>query len=389
MKQVYCLAFITALILWSCQSTDPDEDAKLTTNNTELPFTEAVTITFDDPRDDFKAGDIVYKVKPEGCGGKIYIYGQNPEFRWWNAAMIFDSSNPSGEDLDLGTPNEAYGGPGVSRDGPQESNQEALNNILIITEDFRRRDPDDSYVEGSFYEIDFSRYGDGVVTMESFLLVDVDEAHLGEGTNVYLYGKDEELLFTKKIAQGMDNEVRLIDLENTEGVEKMVLLLNNSGAIDNITFSCSRENDFECRDIFASGENAICFLDEEGQEFNDWGWTNRIKDGYEGTLELWMGAEGCDPGNGLLAGYLHVTYKDCILTAKFEMVEGFYLSETQIYAGRDKYPKDDAGAYTTDRQNYPHINEVLYATEGTFVLEGLNDDLYLIVSGEVCWDTKQ
>jgi hypothetical protein len=30
-----------------------------------------------------------------------------------NAAMIFDSSNPTGGDWDLGTPNEMFGGPAL------------------------------------------------------------------------------------------------------------------------------------------------------------------------------------------------------------------------------------------------------------------------------------
>ena len=30
-------------------------------------------------------------------------------------AMIFDSSNPTGDDDDLGTPNEDFGGPGVGK----------------------------------------------------------------------------------------------------------------------------------------------------------------------------------------------------------------------------------------------------------------------------------
>lgn len=49
-----------------------------------------------------------------------------------SAAVIFDSSNPSGGDIDLGTPNEAHNGPGKGEGGA--SNDKALGNLLIIAE---------------------------------------------------------------------------------------------------------------------------------------------------------------------------------------------------------------------------------------------------------------
>lgn len=389
MKQVYRLAFIILLAMWSCRSTDTNEDAWFSETEEMLPFTESVTITFDEPNHNFKAGDYVYKVKPDGCGGKVYLYAQNPRFPYKNAAMIFDSSNPTGEDWDLGTPNEGYGGPGRSEDGIQDSNQEALGNILIITEDFSRRDPDDSFIVGSYYEFNFTKYGDGYVTMESFLLIDVDEESLGEATVVNLYGKDDELLFTKPIPLGQDNEVRLIDLENTEGVERMVINLNNSGAIDNITFTCNRQDDFQCQRISAGGESALCFIDEQGISTDQWGWTNLIQDGYEGTLELWMGAAGCDISNGVLAGELFVSYKDCVLEIRFEMLEGFYLTEALFYAGEDKFPKDANGNYTIDPEAFSLIQDIQYATEGAITIDDLKGDIYLIAGGSVCRDVGQ
>jgi hypothetical protein len=46
--------------------------------------------------------------------------------------IAFDSSDPPDHDIDLGTPNEAYGGPGVGEGG--ESNTVALGNLLISAE---------------------------------------------------------------------------------------------------------------------------------------------------------------------------------------------------------------------------------------------------------------
>ena len=386
MKQVHLMAVVCCLLLVSCQNDELPENSDTFEEHGKEVFLKYETITFDDKKDDYKRGDIVYRVRPGGCDGSIRVYGHNPELYGWNVAMIFDSSNPTGEDPDLGTPNEGYGGPGVSTDGIQESNQVPLENILIISEDYNKRDPDDSYVEGSFFAFDFTRYGDGKVTMESFLLIDVDEKSFGEGTVVRLYGEDDELLYTQQIPPGQDNEVRTIDLGNTENVEKMILHMNNSGAIDNIKFSCFREPELKCRKIFAAGENAICFLDDEGQEFNSWGWTNRIKDGYNGRLELWVGANGCKTDNSLLAGYLDVSYDNCVLNAKFVMEEGFYMTGAQLYAGKDKYPKDENGVFNLEPDNFPFSKELSYSSGGEITLTDLKDDIYLIATGSVCWE---
>ena len=49
-----------------------------------------------------------------------------------NAAIAFDSSNPTGGDPDLGTPNESFGGPGVGSGG--SSNSSSLGNLVILAE---------------------------------------------------------------------------------------------------------------------------------------------------------------------------------------------------------------------------------------------------------------
>ena len=62
-------------------------------------------------------------------------------------AMIFNSSMPTGGDLDLGSPNQAFGGPGVGSGGVMTSNfanKIAQGNVLIISEDEDSMDPDDN-----------------------------------------------------------------------------------------------------------------------------------------------------------------------------------------------------------------------------------------------------
>jgi len=71
--------------------------------------------------------------------------------------MVFDSSNPSGADFDLGTPNEEFGGPGMTFSGEFESsNDTPLGNTLIISEDLGSSDPDDEGDRGTKFNFDFT-----------------------------------------------------------------------------------------------------------------------------------------------------------------------------------------------------------------------------------------
>lgn len=72
-------------------------------------------------------------------------------------AMVFDSSNPSGGDTDLGSPNESFGGPGIGGAGEMGmpfENSQAHGNVLIISEDGNGNDPDDNR-NGGFITLDF------------------------------------------------------------------------------------------------------------------------------------------------------------------------------------------------------------------------------------------
>ena len=69
-------------------------------------------------------------------------------------AMVFNSSNPTGGDLDLGTPHfrAVVGGPGVGFAGkPNQlfSNIAAQGNVLIVSEDGNVTEPDDNQFGGT------------------------------------------------------------------------------------------------------------------------------------------------------------------------------------------------------------------------------------------------
>jgi hypothetical protein len=72
--------------------------------------------------------------------------------------MIFDSTNPSGGDVDLGTPNVDFGGPGIGRAGQQGRRYEnnlPRGNLLIISQDDDSSDPNDNR-RGGIMQFDFT-----------------------------------------------------------------------------------------------------------------------------------------------------------------------------------------------------------------------------------------
>jgi hypothetical protein len=180
------------------------------------------------------AGSTVDSVYTTLGAGPVLVYGNNPALGAVNSAMIFDSSVPTGGDDDLGTPNQVFGGPGIGiggESGPYVNNV-SLGNILIVSEDGDASDPDDADVPGAELVLDFSACG--AITAQSITIVDVD----GEsaGASVDLYDDGGSLIVSFPIAESGDNGIQTIDLLSTAGVNEIVVVLNGSGAIDNVCF---------------------------------------------------------------------------------------------------------------------------------------------------------
>ncbi|HHG85651.1 MAG TPA: T9SS type A sorting domain-containing protein, partial [Bacteroidetes bacterium] len=102
-----------------------------------------------------------------------------------NHAVIFDSSNPSGGDWDLGTPNSDFGGPGLGvggRLGQPGANNVPLGKLLIVQENYTPRNcgpgnndycnPDDEAGGGALI-FDF----DCPTTIQDVTIVDADDGN--------------------------------------------------------------------------------------------------------------------------------------------------------------------------------------------------------------------
>jgi hypothetical protein len=147
-------------------------------------------------------GTIVNQVSP-GAGmsgtitGTVGVWGFSPAFPAQNTAMVFDSSCPptftpadcSGEDDDLGTPNEAFTfkpagvsipGPGVGEDG-HPSNSQSQGKTLIVTEDLDSSDPDDADLKDMYVDFDFAGVS-GDVKVDSVKMMDVETEQGEDGT---------------------------------------------------------------------------------------------------------------------------------------------------------------------------------------------------------------
>jgi hypothetical protein len=107
---------------------------------------------------------------------------------------------------------------------------------------------------------------------------------------------------------------------------------------------------FVYQTAYAKGDNAICFI----PTFSNWGWTNKIGPApavY--SWDLWAAAAKCDTSKGTLVGSVHVVYnEDGHVYVHYEVMAGYLLKETHVYAGYEMFPKIKTkytiapGAYT-------------------------------------------
>jgi hypothetical protein len=153
--------------------------------------------------------------------------------------MVFDSSNPSGGDPDLGTPNETCTppGPGVGVGGevgqPGE-NCEAMGNILVIAENLTDTNnddivdsPDDDR-DGGRITIEFAA---GVAPV-SITLIDIDQE------TASVHASNDTLMVTVDASDLGDNSVQKLDISGEGLFQSMVVVFSSSGGI------CEIEYDF-------------------------------------------------------------------------------------------------------------------------------------------------
>ena len=181
--------------------------------------------------------------------GEVDVFGFNPAFGLsTNAAIVFDSAclpggdpdDCTGDDADLGTPNETCpgNGPGSGEGGECPGpfqNDTPHGNVAIIAENLTDGnnddlvdDPDDADRRGQYIEFDFDDLAGNSVTVNSFTYVDNDEGEFGAQAEFFGPGTLNPSVIG--LADVGDNGVNTVNA-GIEGVTRLRIVLNGSGSV--------------------------------------------------------------------------------------------------------------------------------------------------------------
>ena len=199
------------------------------------------------------AGQII---DDEFAGTGVHVTTHDPVN---HPAMIFDSANPTGGDIDLGSPNQDFGGPGVGSGGgagQPGQNSAPLGQILIISEDGNSANPDDNAGGGTIiFDFDFP------VRVEEVVILDIDE---GMGGDIVAYDGGGSMIGMGIMSSVLgDNSVQTVAV-GADGVRSLEVFFPGSGAVAGIVF-CPEET--ECtpkrvRDDF----DGVSFSNNDGPD---------------------------------------------------------------------------------------------------------------------------
>jgi hypothetical protein len=261
-KFLYSVGFASAILLvQGCQKeTLPDGNLESGGLYNAKANTTALTTTMRCDNIGFEnASGLLSQVYSDGGLGPIAMTSFNSRFPAEpKAAMVFDSGNPHMEDVDLGTPNEGYGGPGVGWGGsvgePKTTNAVPLGNIIII-QNFDYQAPNDDDDAPSQITFDFSSLGK--VTVKTITVIDAETlprtSYGGEaesGTIKLYTHKGGTELYSATVPNTNQNGVLVIPLATdptvgTANVGYMEINLIGSMGFDNLTF-CAQSRYSPC-----------------------------------------------------------------------------------------------------------------------------------------------
>jgi hypothetical protein len=145
-----------------------------------------------------------------------------------------------------------------------------------------------------------------------------------------------------------------------------------------------------CETAFAKGNgNEICFLDDEDNNFNRWGWTNFFEEEGNYTLDLYAGAGQCETENGALVGNVAVDYDNGEVTVTYNLNNGYVMTEAHVYVGCDPYPTKRNGSATVAPGEYPFnpqgsLDNITNYTVGPINVSDVYGGIYVIAHAVTC-----
>lgn len=190
--------------------------------------------------------------------GYVRVIGFNPALgAKKNAAIVYDSAclpggtsaDCTGQDPDLGTPNEtcAAGAPGIGDGGECPgafANDKPLGNIAIVAEDLVDADnddliddPDDADLGGQYIELDFRNLRpkrNREVTVNSITYIDNDEGEFN--AQLEFYGSGTLNPSTIALTPVGDNGVNTLT-PGIAGVSHMRVVLDGSGGFEGVVMN--------------------------------------------------------------------------------------------------------------------------------------------------------
>lgn len=250
-----------------------------------VAFAVEVDAVIDFDVEGLPAGTILEAVSGNADGmlvGPILVNGILPSDPETNRAIIFDSANPTGGDVDLGTPNEDFGGPGQGAGGEEGSpfqNDVPLHNLLIIAQtlddsdgDGLVDDPNDAFEDGMIFEFDFSTITEPFVPVDVtiFSITTIDGENMDNAGEVRLYDANGDLIDTFPFVAVGDNGVgtQIVGEPGVgvSGVDHIEVEVNGSNAIDNIEFSVLPEPGMILDQLWfpSPGDDAIAIIGRDG-----------------------------------------------------------------------------------------------------------------------------
>jgi hypothetical protein len=220
-------------------------------------------------------------------------------------AMIFDSSNPTGGDPDLGSPNQAYGGPGIGTGGAPDGggpNFSAQDKILIISEDGNQSNPDDKGNGGTLtFTFDSPQY------VREVHVLDIDEG-TGNGGTIKAFDAvvgGSQIGSTAPMVRLGDNSYQVVSVQ-ADGVRRLEIYFKGSGGVPAIGFCALTPTAVELASFTATGvDGAIHLAWETATELDNLGFNvYRSESGARARVKLndsLIAAKA--PGSNSGAGY--------------------------------------------------------------------------------------
>ncbi|MBT8185165.1 MAG: T9SS type A sorting domain-containing protein, partial [Eudoraea sp.] len=140
-----------------------------------------------------------------------------------------------------------------------------------------------------------------------------------------------------------------------------------------------------CETAYARyAESNSCFIDD-GLGANRWGWTNYLPTTGNYSLDLYAAAGQCVLSNGEKTADVDVAYNNGEITVTINLLNGFVMTEAQLYLGGAPYPLKN-GSPTVASGQFPYkaenLNNVTSHTFGPIAVG--NDGVHMILHAVTC-----